>query len=316
MIGIAIACPSTDVSSDRFDTSTSTFSAPKKTGGSNPVGVAPSPDGKTVYLTNYGTNDLSVYDAVTGTFGVPKKTGGTQAVGVAVSPDGKVVYVINFGSSDLSIYDAITGAFGAPKATGIARLQSVTISSDGKSVLLLSASQSELSVYNSDAGTFGAPTKTGGSDSVALALSPDDKTAYVANLGSGDLSVMQRLIDPAITTTSLPSATVGTAYQGGQLQFAGDPAPTFAVSSGQLPAGLRLDAKSGLIEGTPTTPGVVSFSITATSACASNGFVIASSAPVCSTKWSRMRSPFALISTTGIFASASSGAARSAWQNW
>ena len=56
------------------------------------------------------------------------------------------------------------------------------------------------------------------------------------------------------------------------------------------------------------------FSITAMSACASNGLLMASMAPVCCTKWSRMRSDFALISTTGSIAKRS--LLRMARQNW
>ena len=57
----------------------------------------------------------------------------------------------------------------------------------------------------------------------------------------------------AVTTTSLPAATVGTAYST-SLAASGGVAPyTWALvnQSGTLPAGLRLDHKTGVIFGTP-----------------------------------------------------------------
>ncbi len=41
------------------------------------------------------------------------------------------------------------------------------------------------------------------------------------------------------------------------------PTPTYAVSSGSLPAGLTLDSTTGVISGQPTTPGTHGFDITA-----------------------------------------------------
>ncbi len=69
----------------------------------------------------------------------------------------------------------------------------------------------------------------------------------------------------SITTSSLPGATVGTAYSA-QLTAA-DGVPPYSgwtVSTGTLPAGLTLNAASGLISGTPTsaTGSPVSISVT------------------------------------------------------
>ena len=58
---------------------------------------------------------------------------------------------------------------------------------------------------------------------------------------------------PSITTTSLPAASVGTAYST-TLAATGGTAPlTWSVASGTLPAGLSLNASTGVISGTPTT---------------------------------------------------------------
>jgi YVTN family beta-propeller protein len=62
--------------------------SPFATDGTEPVGVALSPDGSRVYVTNSGSNNLSVFDAVTNApvAGSPFATGGTVPFGVATCP--------------------------------------------------------------------------------------------------------------------------------------------------------------------------------------------------------------------------------------
>lgn len=64
---------------------------------------------------------------------------------------------------------------------------------------------------------------------------------------------------PTILTSSLPDAQVGVAYS---QQLDGSPAfGSWAVVSGALPAGLSLNGFTGVISGTPTTPGLASFTV-------------------------------------------------------
>jgi YVTN family beta-propeller protein len=73
-----------------------------------PQGVAVSPDGSKVYVTNETSNNVSVISTFTNRVtGAPIPVG-THPVGVAVSPDGSKVYVTNtsFGSYNVSVIDA------------------------------------------------------------------------------------------------------------------------------------------------------------------------------------------------------------------
>ena len=70
----------------------------------------------------------------------------------------------------------------------------------------------------------------------------------------------------AITTTTLPGATAGTAYSA-TLAATGDSGYTWTVSSGTLPAGLALSS-AGVISGTPTTAGSSSFTVKVTDSAA------------------------------------------------
>jgi hypothetical protein len=77
-------------------------------------------------------------------------------------------------------------------------------------------------------------------------------------------------------TSNLPSGTVGVAYQGFVFANGGSGGYTFSVGSGSLPNGLALSS-SGMVSGTPTTPGQFSFTVVVTDSAggsASGGFRI------------------------------------------
>jgi hypothetical protein len=69
-------------------------------------------------------------------------------------------------------------------------------------------------------------------------------------------------VAPVITTTSLPAATVATAYS--QTMAVTNPEAetlAFSITSGALPSGLTLNALTGEISGTPTADGLASFTV-------------------------------------------------------
>jgi hypothetical protein len=73
---------------------------------------------------------------------------------------------------------------------------------------------------------------------------------------------------PAITTSTLPGATVGTPYAATLTGAGGAPPYTWAIASGTPPAGLSLDASTGTISGTPTTSGTATFTVSLTDSSA------------------------------------------------
>jgi gliding motility-associated-like protein len=75
--------------------------------GTQPVGVAASPDGATVYVTNNGDNTVSVINTTTNKV-IKTISVGSNPIGISVTPDGKKVYVANSGSSNVSVINTAT----------------------------------------------------------------------------------------------------------------------------------------------------------------------------------------------------------------
>jgi Putative Ig domain len=105
----------------------------------------------------------------------------------------------------------------------------------------------------------GVPTTSGTS---TFTVTATDSATPTAQTKSKQFSI---LVNPvlSISTASLPNGTVGTPYSQ-QLQSSGGTAPfTWTVTTGTLPAGLSLNGGTGVISGTPTTPGTFNFTVQA-----------------------------------------------------
>lgn len=92
---------------------------------------------------------------------------------------------------------------------------------------------------------------------------------------------------PAIITSSLGDGTVNQPYSQSVVVSDGTSPYTFSVSAGSLPAGLSLNASSGLISGTPTNAGSSNFTINVSDAASAStsrplAITVGSSAPALS----------------------------------
>ena len=87
---------------------------------------------------------------------------------------------------------------------------------------------------------------------------------------------------PSITTDTLPDGKVGEAYSH-TLTATGTAPITWSIDSGNLPAGLSLNADTGEISGTPTADGTAKFTVKATNSAGSDtkelSITIAKAAP-------------------------------------
>ncbi len=106
----------------------------------------------------------------------------------------------------------------------------------------------------------GTPTANGTFNftiGVADSSNPAGATSTPASITVGSSQL-------AITSSTLSSGTVGTAYSTLLQASGGTPAYTWSIMSGSLPAGLTLAATSGVISGTPATAGTSQFTAAVT----------------------------------------------------
>jgi uncharacterized protein (TIGR03437 family) len=78
---------------------------------------------------------------------------------------------------------------------------------------------------------------------------------------TASVSITLTVAGPAITTQSLPNAQVGAPYSQGLKVSGGTEPYQWAVFSGALPSGLLLESATGVISGTPSSPGSASFTV-------------------------------------------------------
>jgi hypothetical protein len=104
----------------------------------------------------------------------------------------------------------------------------------------------------------GTPTATGTSN---FTVKVTDSTAPTPGTATAALSITINA-PLAITTTSLPGGSIGTAYSGTVNASGGVQPYTWSITSGSPPAGLTINSASGVISGTPTATGTSHFTVT------------------------------------------------------
>jgi uncharacterized protein YhjY with autotransporter beta-barrel domain len=113
-----------------------------------------------------------------------------------------------------------------------------------------------LSLNSATGAISGTPTTTGQSIFTIQALDTGGNAgsqSYALSIGAtGAL---------AVSPASLPNGTQGTAYSQTVTASGGSGTYTYSVTAGSLPAGLALNASTGVISGTPTGSGVSNFTI-------------------------------------------------------
>jgi YVTN family beta-propeller protein len=114
--------------------------------GDMPQGIAVSPDGKHIYVTNYNSASLSIID-VAGFSETMRLRVGVQPVKAVLSLDGAKLYVSENGSNDVAVVDTRTGRVLANIPVGRAPM-GIGITSDGKRVFVANNGDGTVSVID------------------------------------------------------------------------------------------------------------------------------------------------------------------------
>ena len=263
--------------------------------------VAFSPDGSLAYVTT-GVDSVVIVDVASRTeVGRFILSPGTTAYGIALSPDGATLSVSSIFASTLLRIDVATGVTTATLATipfpsevavradgwayvgsfvagtigsvdpagnslpillgGSGPVTAIALSPDESRLYVPRGFGNQVAIVDTSINTEIAPFVTG-VDSRGIAFAADGLTAFVGDASTPAVLVVT--VDrPPVLAAAAPSASIAAPYSFA-VGTGGSPTPVFALSAGALPAGLTLDAVSGVISGTPTALGTSSFSITAT----------------------------------------------------
>ncbi|MHB8101362.1 MAG: PKD domain-containing protein [Methanosarcina sp.] len=189
-----------------IDTATNTVTATIPVG-SNPIGVAVSPDGTKVYAANYYGKTVSVIDTATNTV-IATVNVGSSPNGIAVSPDGTKVYVTNFHSVTVSVIDTATNTVTSTVDVGSAP-RGVAVNPDGTKVYVANLYTGAVFVIDTATNTV---TDVGvGNGPYGIAVSPDGTKVYVADEESNTVSVITTTTNNVMATVNVGSVPRGVA---------------------------------------------------------------------------------------------------------
>lgn len=149
--------------------------------GALPYGVAVHPSARTAYVTNLGSNTISVIDALALTV-IDTIPVGVAPLGIAVHPDGKSVYVVNQFDDNVSIIDTATRVVTETVAVG-ARPTAVAFSPDGLTAWISNWEDDTVSVLDTTTRTITATIPVGDGP-FGIAVHPGGSVAYVTCTGS------------------------------------------------------------------------------------------------------------------------------------
>ena len=166
----------------------------------NGSGLSPTPTPCAIlaYISNTGSNTVSVIDTSDNTVVATVPVIGGGPGGVAVNPAGTRVYVTNYSSSNVSVIDTSTNTVVAIVELGLQHFpDSVAVKPDGTRVYVGNASS--VSVIDTSTNTVVA-TVEGGLYPYGVAVKPDGTRVYVTNSGSSTVKVIDTSNNTVVAT--------------------------------------------------------------------------------------------------------------------
>jgi YVTN family beta-propeller protein len=205
--------------------------------GDDPESFDLSPDGRTVYISNEETAEMSVLDRPTGTITGRVKVG-VEPEGVTVRPDGRVVYVTCEADNVVVAVDTRSLAVLARVPTA-ARPRSIAFSREGRTAFVTAESGGAVTVIDTVTHTVaatipiprsaGAPTAARPMGSV---LSRDGRMVFVSN-GRGQsvaiVDVASRQVARVIEGVGVRPWGIGTSPDGRKIYTANGPSNDVSV---------------------------------------------------------------------------------------
>ncbi len=152
------------------------------------------------YLTDSGSESVSVIDTATDeVVGEPIAVGSGPG-GIAITPDGGRVYVANRLSGTVSVIDTATDeVVGEPIAVGLgSKPRGVAVTPDGKRVYVVAEGLDTVQVIDTATDEVVGEPIAVGSEPFGIAITPDGTRAYVTDSGSESVSVIDTATDEVV----------------------------------------------------------------------------------------------------------------------
>ncbi len=224
-----------------IDTSSNTVVQTVATG-DGPFGVAVSPDGSRVYVTNNQTGDnVSVFsaDASTGQLSALTTINvGARPRAIAISRDGTRAYVANQLPGTVSVIDTATNSVIATVNTG-GQLSDVEVNPDGTRAYTVDVTNNKVYVIDTATNAVVANPATG-SLPIGVVVSADGSRFYVTNFNGNTITQFD-----ASTNTSL--GTVATGDDPGLLAISPDGTSVYVAQGGTSDTVGIFSVSSGLL---------------------------------------------------------------------
>ena len=199
------------------NTATNTYTAAGSvTVGTNPRGIAVSPDGKRAYVANWGSNNVTVLDTSTATpslVGYPIAVG-ANPVGIVVSPDGSRVYVSNYNSASVSVLNPTAATPLVATVSVNPQPYGLAITPDGSIVYAANAFDTVSMIDTKTNTVYSTLTIDDASPEQQLhsvATSPDGRQVYVSDMADRTVRVATIIRRNTEPTAGTPTVTVNTA---------------------------------------------------------------------------------------------------------
>jgi hypothetical protein len=197
-----------------------------------------------------GEGVLYVFDspfAPTGPSHVVPLAGTTLATAVALSADASTAIVTAPAENEAFLVDVASGAITATVTTSVPGF-AAAFSPDGATAYVVGGS--DLVVIDTASGTVTADVAIGTTQAAAVVVSPSGNRIWVGDdMPSGTVRMLS--FSTLTASAASTSGTVGTAVSAAFTASGFDLPVTYSVSPA-LPAGLALDATTGVVSGTPS----------------------------------------------------------------
>ena len=177
--------------------------------GTKPIRIATSPCLSKAYITNNGSNSVSVVELAslnTDTPVIRTITGFNAPWGIQVAPTGDKAYVINGGNGKIGIINTINDTLTTPWSVTGSSLQDLDLSADGS--FIYTAGSANVLAVNASTGSLAAtiPNEASGLYSVDVFPESFGQRAYVSNGGLQTISVIDTASNAIVYSIPMPGA--------------------------------------------------------------------------------------------------------------